>query len=209
MKTRQALIKDLKLDPENVRIHDERNIHAIKASLEKFGQQKPIVVDKDNMVIAGNGTLVAAKKLGWKKIAVVETELQGVDLVAYGIADNRTGELAVWDEAKLLEIMNMLQVDETIDEVVTGFSPVDLDQLGVAFDSTDIMEEWQGMPEFDQEDKTAYRSITVHFHNEEAIKDFEEKLELSLPKKAKYIWLPEIIIERFADKKYEDTKAKK
>ena len=209
MKTRQALIKDLKLDPENVRIHDERNIHAIKASLEKFGQQKPIVVDKDNMVIAGNGTLVAAKKLGWKKIAVVETELQGVDLVAYGIADNRTGELAVWDEAKLLEIMNMLQVDETIDEVVTGFSPVDLDQLGVAFDSTDIMEEWQGMPEFDQEDKTAYRSITVHFHNEEAIKDYEEKLELSLPKKAKYIWLPEIIIERFADKKYEDTKAKK
>jgi hypothetical protein len=206
MDVKTVKIETLKQDTDNVRIHDERNIHAIKASLEKFGQQKPIVVDKNNVVVAGNGTLVAANKLGWEKIDIVQTELSGIDLVAYAIADNRTGELAVWDEERLLEIMNLLQIDDSIDSVVTGFSPVDLDQMGIAFDSTDIMEQWEGMPEFDQEDKTAYRSITVHFHNEDAIKDFEQKLELSLPKKARYIWLPEIIIERFADKKYKDTK---
>lgn len=206
MNVKTVKIETLSQDPDNVRIHDERNIHAIKLSLEKFGQQKPIVVDKNNVVVAGNGTLIAATKLGWEKIDIVQTELSGIDLVAYAIADNRTGELAVWDEEKLLKTMNLLQIDDTIDSVVTGFSPVDLDQMGIAFASTDIMELWEGMPEFDQEDKTAYRSITVHFHNEDAIKDFEEKLELSLPKKAKYIWLPEMIIERFADKKYIDEK---
>jgi len=209
MDIKTVKIETLTPDPDNVRIHNEKNIQAIKASLEKFGQQKPIVINKDNEVVAGNGTIVAAEQLGWKKIDVVQTELTGVDLIAYAIADNRAGELAIWDEQKLLEIMNTLQIDETIDAVVTGFNLVDLDELGVAFESTDIMEEWSGMPEFDQEDKTAYRSITVHFHDEDAIKNFEKKLELSLPKKAKYIWLPEIIIERFADKKYTDVENKK
>lgn len=66
--------------PENM---VKKNIEAIKGSLAKFGQQKPIVVNKDNVVVAGNGTLEAARQLGWKEINVVRTNLTGAELTAF------------------------------------------------------------------------------------------------------------------------------
>ena len=51
-------------DPANARRHDERNVDAIKGSLARFGQQKPLVVDQANVIRAGNGTYGAAKALG-------------------------------------------------------------------------------------------------------------------------------------------------
>ena len=93
-----ASVDSLSADPANVRTHDKRNIDAIKASLRRFGQQKPIVVDGDGVVVAGNGTLAAARELGWQEIAVARTNLKGADAVAYAIADNRTAELARWEK---------------------------------------------------------------------------------------------------------------
>ncbi len=63
MKTEKANVADLMLDPSNVRKHSAENLNAIKASLAKFGQQKPIVADKKGVVVAGNGQLMAAKAL--------------------------------------------------------------------------------------------------------------------------------------------------
>ena len=97
MKTERVPIDSVSLDPANVRRHGERNLATIKASLSRFGQQKPIVVDGDGIVRAGNGTWTAAKALGWKEITVVRTTLKGAEATAYAIADNRTGELAEWD----------------------------------------------------------------------------------------------------------------
>jgi site-specific DNA-methyltransferase (adenine-specific) len=90
-------ISDLHSDPANVRTHNEKNIEAIMASLKRFGQQKPIIIDSNNIVRAGNGTLSAAKKLGWDKIDAVKSNLEPTELTAYAIADNRTAELAEWD----------------------------------------------------------------------------------------------------------------
>lgn len=66
MKTERVTVASLLFDPANVRKHGERNLDAIKASLARFGQQKPIVVDGDGIVRAGNGTLIAAEQLGRK-----------------------------------------------------------------------------------------------------------------------------------------------
>ena len=122
-------VDELLNDPANVRKHDKRNIDAIKASLQRFGQQKPIVIDSKGIVVAGNGTLSAAKELGWKDISVVETKLEGVDATAYAVADNRTAELAVWDEDALAQTLASLQVDDSIDEIVTGFSEQEIKDL--------------------------------------------------------------------------------
>lgn len=65
-------VAELASDPANVRKHNEKNLDAIKASLTRFGQQKPIVIDKSGVVRAGNGTLAAAKALGWAEIDCVE-----------------------------------------------------------------------------------------------------------------------------------------
>jgi ParB-like chromosome segregation protein Spo0J len=95
----------LHLDPANARKHSRPNIEAIKSSLARFGQQKPIVVDSKNVVRAGNGTLVAATELGWTKINIVRTDLAGVEATAFAIADNRTAELAQWDPQTLSALL--------------------------------------------------------------------------------------------------------
>jgi len=148
MKTELIKIKDLSNDPANVRKHDDRNLDAIKASLQRFGQQKPIVVDGKGIVVAGNGTLDAAKSLGWKDIEIVRTELEGADAVAYAIADNRTAELAIWDDDALAQTLEALKLDEAIDEAITGFTDQEIDELiGKSFD--DIEED--EVPELPEE----------------------------------------------------------
>lgn len=85
-------------DPNNARKHNDKNLTAIMESLKRFGQQKPIVVDVDNIIRSGNGTVQAAKELGWKKILVQRSKLSGSEAAAFAIADNRTSELGEWNE---------------------------------------------------------------------------------------------------------------
>jgi len=120
-------LADLSLDPSNVRKHSRRNLDAIKASLRKFGQQKPIVVDAKGIVLAGNGTLTAAQELGWTEIQIVRTELAGVEATAFTIADNRTAELAEWEDS-LNDVLKSLQ-DEGLDLADLGYSPEDLAKM--------------------------------------------------------------------------------
>ena len=116
----------LAFDPSNVRKHSRKNLDAIKASLRKFGQQKPIVVDAKGIVLAGNGTLAAAKELGWKEIQIVRTDLAGVDATAFAIADNRSAELAEWDE-NLSDVLQSLSEEINLQEI--GFSQSDLEKI--------------------------------------------------------------------------------
>ena len=115
-------------DPANVRTHNQKNIDAIKGSLKRFGQQKPIVIDKDGIVVAGNGTLIAAVQLGWDKIACVRSDLLGTDKTAYAIADNRTAELAAWDMPALQQqLISLKDMDFNLGEI--GFDNDDLDKM--------------------------------------------------------------------------------
>ena len=104
-------MSDIKLDPSNVRTHSQKNLDAIAASLKRFGQQKPIVVDSNQIVRAGNGTYEAAKALGWHKISVVVSDLPASELTAYAIADNRTAELADWDDEALAAQLKSMDAD--------------------------------------------------------------------------------------------------
>ena len=112
MKIEKISIDKLLLDPANARKHGKKNLDSIKGSLAKFGQQKPIVVNAENVVVAGNGTLQAAKELGWKEINIVRTDLKGSDITAFGIADNRTSELAEWDDDVLKELLEGLKAED-------------------------------------------------------------------------------------------------
>lgn len=98
LKVETVSVDSLTPDPDNARAHSEKNLNAIKASLEKFGQRRPLVVTADSIVLAGNGTLDAAKQLGWKEIAITRTPIDWTyeQARAYSLADNRTAELASW-----------------------------------------------------------------------------------------------------------------
>jgi site-specific DNA-methyltransferase (adenine-specific) len=127
MKLTTTKIAELSLDPSNVRKHSRRNLDAIKASLRKFGQQKPIVVDAKGIVLAGNGTLTAAQELGWTEIQIVRTELAGVEATAFAIADNRTAELAEWED-KLVDVIKSLIV-AGVDGNDIGFNQMEIDDM--------------------------------------------------------------------------------
>jgi 16S rRNA G966 N2-methylase RsmD len=104
-------INSLTPDPANARKHDGKNLKAIASSLEKFGQRKPIVVTPDSIVVAGNGTVEAAKSLGWTEIAIARTPIGWTwdQIKAFALADNRTAELAEWDDKVLAD--QLLELD--------------------------------------------------------------------------------------------------
>jgi ParB-like chromosome segregation protein Spo0J len=123
-----ADVEDLVEDPKNARRHSDRNIEAIARSLERFGQRRPIVVHRGT-VIAGNGTLAAARKLGWDRLAVVRTpdEWTEDDARAFAIADNRTSDLASWDYDELVQSLGTLD-DEALIEAA-GYTQDEYDDL--------------------------------------------------------------------------------
>jgi site-specific DNA-methyltransferase (adenine-specific) len=103
-------IAELTPDPNNARQHDDKNLKAIMGSLKEFGQRKPIVITEAGTIVAGNGTVEAAKRLGWLDIEVVRVPSDWTDaqVKAFAIADNRTAELANWNQevltSQLLEL---------------------------------------------------------------------------------------------------------
>ena len=139
-------------DPTNVRTHDDKNLDAIRKSLEAFGQRKPIVVARGNndelIVIAGNGTLEAAKSLGWESLAVTEVprDWDADRARAYAIADNRTAELADWDNVSLAS--SLLDLDAVgWDAVTLGFESLRPPTVG-------IEDAFAGLPDGDRNDAT-------------------------------------------------------
>lgn len=92
-------VTDLVLLPGNARRGD---VAAVADSLKRFGQRKPIVVNDDGVIIAGNHTYQAAVSLGWDAVAVVTADdLEPSEQRAYALADNRLSDLATWDQPAL------------------------------------------------------------------------------------------------------------
>ena len=108
-------IKDLKGDHKNARKRTDRSATLIKESLEKFGAARSIVIDEENRILAGNGTIEGAKAAGIKNLRVIETDgkeiiavkrtgLTEEDKVGLALADNRTSDLSEWDAEMLKQL---------------------------------------------------------------------------------------------------------
>jgi ParB-like chromosome segregation protein Spo0J len=114
---------------KNARTHSEEQVLKIAGSIKAFGWTNPILVDGENGVIAGHGRISAARKLGMSMVPVIE--LAGMSenqKRAYIITDNRTAELAGWDNELLaLELGDLAALDFDIE--LTGFTLGDLDLM--------------------------------------------------------------------------------
>lgn len=125
LRSRLAPVESLTLHPENPR---EGKVEEIAASLRRFGQTKPILVDAGNVVIAGNHSLLAALSLGWDHIAVVRNDFKNEDEArAYLLADNRLGDLGTFDQAELQLLVSELEASGRWEG--TGYTPDDLDHM--------------------------------------------------------------------------------
>lgn len=99
-------IDKLKPFEDNPKIHPPEQIKKIERSIREFGWTNPVLVTKDNMIIAGHGRIEAAKKLNISEIPVIYIDLPYEKAVAYVLADNKLAELADWDKNKLSELFD-------------------------------------------------------------------------------------------------------
>ena len=132
-------LRELIHDPANARTHDRRNLDAIKASLRAYGQRTPIVVqitsDGRRIIRKGNGTTQAARELAeggdprWWMIAAVEVREDSLSATGYAIADNRTSELAAWDDDVLGALLQEVAAADEELLATTGFSDEEMQAL--------------------------------------------------------------------------------
>lgn len=141
LKALELDIASLNIDPANARRRDDEAIEQLMSSLTRFGQRRPLVVRRDGMTVeAGNGRLEAARRLGWTRIAAVVTDDDAATAAAYSLADNKTGDLASWDNATLASQLDAL-FDEGPSAVLgIGFNDDDLSRLLADADDVSILD---------------------------------------------------------------------
>jgi hypothetical protein len=143
MVTKLIDIDAVEIDQVNPMDHDEANIDAIKASLERFGSGRSIVVDAHDIVRAGNGTVEAARAAGIKKVMVVEPDPDTLVAVkradwndqeakGYSVADNRAAQLAKFNVANLQGLIESIP-DVPLDAL--GFKQDEIDSILGRFDA--------------------------------------------------------------------------
>src|SRR5476651_1302742 len=143
---------DLAPDPLNPRNHDRAQVRAIAKSIEAFGFNAPILIDKNRKIIPGHGRYEAAKYLGLAQVPVIRLEhLSEAQARAYMLADNKLTDRSTWDDSKLavhLKELSELAGDFDIEAIGFELPEVDfriqsLDDPEVA-DDADQFEEAEG-----------------------------------------------------------------
>ena len=116
-------IKELKPYKKNAKKHDKKQVEQIANSIKEFGFTQPVIIDKNNCVVAGHGRILGAKKAGLKEVPTVCLEdLTEEQIKAYRLVDNKLNE-SEWDsdllKQSLEEIaeMNMDVFGFTIDKL--------------------------------------------------------------------------------------------
>ena len=147
-------IDQLHSNPHNARTHSKHQIRQLAGSMRQCGWTTPILIDAENIIIAGHGRRAAAKLLGIQEVPTIRLDgLTKEQIRAYVIADNKLAENAGWDrEILVIEFQELLTLD-SLDITITGFEIPEIDL---------ILEEAKGTPEeealpepdFDQEPVT-------------------------------------------------------
>ena len=124
-----ADVKSLIPYARNARTHSDMQVAQIAASIKEFGFLNPIVIAEDNTILCGHGRLMAAQKLGLKKVPCVkESHLTETQRRAFIIADNKLSLNAGWDNELLsVELTELQGADFDLD--LLGFDEKELSQL--------------------------------------------------------------------------------
>lgn len=101
MEIKMLKIDSVVQDPKNKRLHNDTQYIALRESIQRFGQQIPIVVDESKTIIKGNCTWQVMKELGHKTIFVHISVLCGKEAELFSISDNRIAEMSEWDYEQL------------------------------------------------------------------------------------------------------------
>jgi ParB-like chromosome segregation protein Spo0J len=129
-------------DPLNPRKHSRAQIRAIARSIDAFGFNAPILIDKNKQIVAGHGRYEAAKLNACAEVAVVWLEhLTDAQAKAYLLADNKLTDRSCWDDAALaarLKELTELAIDFEVEDI--GFELPEIDFRIQSLDAADELD---------------------------------------------------------------------
>jgi hypothetical protein len=137
-------LETLTPDKRNARVHPARQVARIADSIAAFGFNVPVLIDEKGGVLAGHGRVLAARRLGLKEVPTIALDhLSETQARAFMIADNRLGEFASWDDARLgleLEELKSLDLDFSIEATGLELKEIDLRIGGAVGPAGDAVE---------------------------------------------------------------------
>jgi ParB-like chromosome segregation protein Spo0J len=169
----------------------DAELKAFEANLDKFGCVELLVWnERTGNLVGGHKRFAWLKKKGATKVRVAVVDLNDKDEKTLNLALNRQG-LGLWDEEKLEILLEELHI-ENIDLELTGFNEIELASLlSIESEDFDPEKEWEGMPEYRNQNLSGYRILHIHFRNKKAVEDFIEKLRIKITDRTSYIWYPQ------------------
>jgi len=193
-----TLIEINSLNPAeyNPRQISNKQYEDLKASMEKFGCVDPIIIninpERLNVVVGGHQRLRILRELGAEKVPTVSVNLSEEDERELNIRLNKSG--GDFDMDILANEFDIVDLKEW------GFKDID---FGLNIDKINHQDEWEGMPEFNQDDKMPIRQIIISFDNKEDINKFSKLLNQNITDKTKSLWYPKKEKNVLKDKGYE------
>ena len=194
---------------KNPRKISEEAIEKVAGSIKAHGFNQPIVVNQENVICVGHTRWQAAKKLGLDTVPVFKKEMTDSQFKKYNIADNKTGEFSMWDIEGLSNIIYEMTNEEgdalSLETEHIGFSEKEiismLDYTELENTSVnDPKEEWIDMPEHNNKQVKPWKTLSVHFDNQDDMNDFSKKLNLKIEKNTKSTWYPKKEKDNHVDK---------
>lgn len=142
-------------------------VDAVAESIKRFGFRVPVVVDSADVIIAGHTRMLAAAKLGLKEVPVhVAADLSPDQAKALRLADNKSGEIATWDDSLLARELGEL-FERGIDMGDIGFTEAELEAARVKAAQYDC--ESGEMPALREGDKEAFSHPTFTLSDAQAL----------------------------------------
>jgi len=202
----------LKDYPNNPRTISDDALSRLGKSMQEFGDLSGIVLNKrDGYLISGHQRVKSLiERYGKYDIDIVETLPDG-EQRGHVEPEHISFRLVDWDEGKAgaARLAANKQggewVQDKLDDELQKLIDLDIDMDLTGFEESqevDYEEMWQGMPEYNNEDKTSFRHITVHFRNHEDAFDFGKLIGQKITESTRSLWHPKIDIETYADKVY-------
>lgn len=205
-------LSDFRPQENNANAHTQRGLKALGDAYSEVGYVAPMTAAANGEVLDGSARLEQAfdqfedealviHHSGDRPIIMIRDDVPDSDdprakKISYGA--NRIGEIDLkWNPEQLL-------IDK---EAGIDFSSLFYEnefEMLIGEEVEDPLDEWGGMPEFEQEDKTSFQAIHIHFKDQEAVNEFAALIQQKITDKTRSLWYPEIEIERYADKRYID-----
>jgi DNA modification methylase len=135
-------ISELRPHPKNSRRHSKAQIRAIARSIETFGFNAPILIDKNKQITSGHGRWQAAKLIGLTSVPIISLDhLSPEQVRAYMIADNKLTDRSSWDDATLaVELKELSELALDFEIEATGFEAPEIDLRIQSLDTTEEVE---------------------------------------------------------------------